>query len=705
MKQIHPGVWKLTLGTPEKLTPVGQRHVEPAAGRLAKLPAAKDCPLPLDTIRGRRTSRGYLVSIPLADKEQIYGLGLQLLSFNQRGRKKTLRVNSDPRADLGDSHAPVPFYVTTAGYGILVDTSRYLTIYAGSATRRESAPLPAVPPLPSPTAATPAAADAAPLPENLYATPKPPDTAQVIIEIPVAEGVDIYVFAGRSLREAVQRYNLFSGGGCLPPRWGLGVWYRCRGDFTAGQATALAQALRNDRVPCDVFGLEPGWQTHAYPCTFVWGDRFPNPRQFLRAMADLRCRVNLWTHAFVDPASPIYRKMLRYAGDFQVWKGLVPDLTIPAARKLMSDFYERKHVNLGASGYKLDECDNSDYIFPPWSYPEISRFPSGHDGEQMHSMMGMSYQETVHSIFRKRDQRTYGQVRSAHALAAPYPYALYSDLYDHRDFIRGVANAGFSGLLWSPEVRHADSEADLIRRLQSVALSPQALINAWYIKHPPWKQWRTEDNNADRWLPNSEALTAACRAILQLRMQLIPYLHAAFFRYYEEGLPPFRPLVMDYPGDANTWNVDNQWMAGDRLLVAPLTADMKNREIYLPVGQWCDYWTGAALDGRRTIRAAPPLSQIPLFVKYGSLLPLAQPTNHTDDPASLQLTLRIYGHGNLPVTLVEEDSKTFAFEQGLFNRVTIEWTQKFRIGRTKRVGNAPCPRYSVIGIQVMRPTA
>ena len=88
-------------------------------------------------------------------------------------------------------------------------------------------------------------------------------------------------------------------------------------------------------------------------------------------------------------------------------------------------------------------------------------------------------------------------MRSSGALAAPYPYVLYSDLYDHQEFIHGVAKMGFSGLLWTPELRDAKSPEDLVRRLQCVALSPLALINAWYIKNPPWKQVDREANNAD----------------------------------------------------------------------------------------------------------------------------------------------------------------------------------------------------------------
>ena len=103
--------------------------------------------------------------------------------------------------------------------------------------------------------------------------------------------------------------------------------------------------------------------------------------------------------------------------------------------------------------------------------------------------------------FKKRDQPTYQLVRSSGALAAPYPSALYSDLYNHRDFVRALVNSGFSGLLWCPEVRDAASEEDLIRRMETAAFSPLMMVNAWYIKNPPWKQLNREKNNADELMP------------------------------------------------------------------------------------------------------------------------------------------------------------------------------------------------------------
>ena len=126
--EVLPGVWRFTFAETEKITPVKTRHYPPALEGLAMLPRVVDCPL---TVTAGVSERGVLVHAPLANGEMIYGLGLQFQSFQQRGLKKKLRVNADPAMDTGDSHAPVPFYVTTRGYGVLIDTARYATFYLG----------------------------------------------------------------------------------------------------------------------------------------------------------------------------------------------------------------------------------------------------------------------------------------------------------------------------------------------------------------------------------------------------------------------------------------------------------------------------------------------------------------------------------------------------------------------------------------------
>jgi len=690
MEQVGPGVWKISLGAPEAATPVRVRGRAAAVERMAALPAA-ECPFAAADFLTEKTARGFVVAMPLAKGEQLYGLGLQLKSVHQRGKKKTLRVNSDPTADLGDSHAPVPFFVSTAGYGVLVDTARYATFYMGAAGVR-SGPLCRHPEW---TSGERAVTDAAVSAEELYASQQHQRPVDVVVEVPAASGVDVYVFAGPTMRDAIARYNLFSGGGCVPPRWGLGVWYRPHGGLGQAEAEALATALHADAMPCDVYGLEPGWLSAAYSSTWMWSEKFPDPGGFVRRMAAIGMKVNLWIHLFTHVNNPLYEKLEPLSGSVGVWNGLVPDLTLPATRAMVAEHFERTHVCHGASGYKIDECDNSDFIPSAWSFGEFGQFPSGLDGEQFHSLFGMMCQETVESIFRRRDERTYGQVRNSHALAANYPFVLYSDLYGHRDFIRGVVNAGFSGLLWSPEVRDAASAEDLIRRLQSVVLSPQALINAWYIKNPPWKQWVTEENNAGRFLPDAEALTAACRAILELRMSLVPVLYAAFYRYFLEGVPPFRAPVVDWPAEAALYTIEDQWMIGDRLMAAPVVAGQAERDVVLPPGAWRDFWSGLPFAGGQVVHVSVPLEQTPLFVRDNCLLPLAKPTQNTTDAASFDVDVQVFGDGGLGVTLFEDDGQTYGYERGEFARVELTWDAVDRVGKVQRTGRDDFPAYRV----------
>jgi alpha-D-xyloside xylohydrolase len=433
---VLPGIWKTRLGAPEAYTPTRIRAVEPAKEALDNLPAVSAPPV-VD-VRGALTARGCTLKLPLREDELMYGFGLQLLSFQQRGKKRIIRVNADPKGDSGDSHAPVPFYVTNRGYGILVDTLRTAEFYCGEA-------------YPKPSQPTTVRRELVNTPVDTHARSLG-NASTLLVEVPRASGVEVYLFAGPSMLEAVKRYNLFSGGGVVPPEWGLGFWYRAEmhGDHT--ELLALAREFRERKIPCDVIGLEPGWQTHAYSCSFAWDStRFPEPKQFISEMAKEDYKVNLWEHAFTHPSSPIFNALVPYAGDFAVWEGLVPDFAGEQGQRIFGDYHGKELIDLGVSGFKLDECDNSDYT-NGWSFPNMSRFPSGLDGEQMHAIFGLKYQLTIWQQFQKRKMPTYNLVRSSGALAAPYPFVLYSDLYDHRQFVRGVVNCGFSGLLWCPEV-------------------------------------------------------------------------------------------------------------------------------------------------------------------------------------------------------------------------------------------------------------
>ena len=546
---------KLTFGTPEACTPT--RYCKDL--RLEET----DVSYPVHRIEFRLTSGGCLLKLPFDPGEHIYGLGLQLRAFDLSGRKFTLRPNADPITPTGDSHAPVPFFVSTAGYGVYVDTARHAEFYFGANTAlRKRTPTGEVKEVATSTS-------------ELYSS-EVTEEACITVRIPAAKGVDIYIFEGNTVTDVVAKYNMFSGGGCDVPAWALSAVYRCYGKYDQEEVAQMARYLKENGFSVGTVGLEPGWQSHAYPCTFCWNpEKFPEPQKLIRELLDMGFRISLWEHMFTHPASPIYEKLFPYSADHEVWKGLVPDFSIPEARAVFAD-HHKNLVESGIDAFKLDECDGSD-VTGSWSYPNFTEFPGGMDGEQYHSMAGVLYMQAILEALDGRP--TLSQVRNAGALSAPYPFVLYSDLYDSRDFIRGCAVSGFSGILWAPEVRDTVSRTkeEFLRRLQNNVFSVQCMINSWYCKDAPWIELGCAEE-VKYWL--------------NVRESLVPMLKEAFERYSRTGVPPVRALVSDYSDDENTYAIADQYLFCEKLLVAPIEVGKKGRKLYLPRGSWVDFFTG-----------------------------------------------------------------------------------------------------------------
>lgn len=577
------------------------------------------------------------------------------------GRKRRIRVNSDPPADTGESHAPAPFYISSAGYGLFADTFRYADFFMGTNSEKgRSAEKTEVNQVHKEFSES-----------ALYALKRAGEKRTIIVDIPGVSGISLYFFAGQ-LKEVVQRYNLFSGGGPLVPMWGLGVWYRTYGGSNQDKVLEMAKEFRNEHIPVDVFGLEPGWHSHSYSCTYEWSYLFPEPETMIEALKSQDYKINLWEHAFVYPAAPIYQDLLSYSGDFEVWNGLVPDFAHEKAVEIFSDYHEKELVDKGIMGFKLDECDNSDYNPSNWSFPEISSFPSGMDGEQMHNGIGLLYQNLLDNIYRKKNIRTFSQVRASGALAAPLPFVLYSDLYNHRDFIRGVATSGFSGMLWSPEVRSCENGADFLRRVQTVIFSAQALLNCWRIPNPPWKQVDVEKNLRNEFMPEEAYYTQEIRRLLQLRMSLLPYLYSAFMEYHLYGTPPVRAVVLDYPKDKRAAVIDDQYMFGESMMICPLTLeDGTSRNVWLPEGRWQNFFTGEIFEGGKEYQIRAKQEEIPVFVKDGALIPLAEPVEYVNSKTVFRISVKSFGEGEQCFVLYEDDFESLEAEKGAYNQVRI----------------------------------
>src|SRR5207247_141848 len=250
---VAPGVWKATVGTPDSLSLLDAAGGAPRRDALLRLPSV-DFPLPREEIRVSRRDRKVSLRFPLEPSEELYGLGLNFKAVGQRGTVKQLHVDHYGGSDNGRTHAPVPFYVSSPGHGVLIE-------------------------------------------------------------------VDEFVARG---------------------------------------------------YPLDVIGLEPGWQSAAYPGTFVWDTtRFPDAPEFMRQMQRRGVAVNLWINPYVSPRAPFYEKLRPLSGSHTVWTGLVPDFTLAETRAVVLDLFRREHLDLGVSGYKIDEVDGYDR----WLWPDDAELP------------------------------------------------------------------------------------------------------------------------------------------------------------------------------------------------------------------------------------------------------------------------------------------------------------------------------------------
>jgi alpha-D-xyloside xylohydrolase len=654
------GIWLATVGQMTHEVRYTDLAAEPprwpALAALAEVPF----PWPEDAVHAALTpDHKVVVRLPLASGERVYGLGLQLDGLLRSGQ--VLALNMDHWGTGGGrTHAPVPFYVSSRGYGVFLNTARFTKIYCGVGNRLDS------PANPEPVDRNPPADE--PQPGPWLALP-PGDAVEAQVN---AAGLEVVVIGGISMLDVVCRYNLYCGGGSLPPLWGLGFWHRVHAESDAEQTVREVADFAARGFPLDVIGLEPGWMSKSYPCTYEWQrKRFPDPTALTRELLAQGVRLNLWINPYLSPASRVHPDMLPWAGSHLVWLGLVPDYTLETPRRVLAELFSREHLDVGISGYKIDEVDGYDC----WLWPDHATFPSGTPGETMRQTYGLLLQRLLYQdLFRAADRRTYGNVRASNGAASAYPFVIYSDAYDHREYLTGLSAASLCGVLWTPEARSAGSDREWLNRMQTVCFSPLAMLNAWASGEKPWSYASVAD---------------AVRAVIELRLRLLPYLYSAFAAYCFHGVPPVRAMVLEsaaggserqFAGrvddQANPYGLDvrvettDQFMFGPSILVAPFYGSQATaRQVELPAGVWYDFYSGARAGAAETIQvdARELGDRTPLFVRGGSLVPmLAAPVANTRAAYGADLEVRVYGGREGAFDLYEDDGTTFAYQRGAF---------------------------------------
>ena len=642
------GVYKAKIGENIK-TLLDYTDSSPKLDAINRLDDTRDDQFLLpNEIKACRVNNKLVISVPYTETEKIFGFGLQYKTLNQAGKVLRLKTDHYSGQDDGRTHAPCPVYFSSEGYGVFFNTAAPVTVYVGTAGQKGKK------------------SELAAKDRNTDKDWKDLPVAEYIEASLDADSLEVIVFKGKNPLDCVSRYNLYCGGGFLPPKWGLGFWYRFASLTNQSDVIKETDEFAKHDIHIDVVGLEPGWQSKSYPCTYEWSpDRFPDPKKLCSDLKKRGTRVNLWANPYISPLSKLYEPMYEYSASHTVWNGIIPDYTMPQARKILTEQHKTEHLDAGVSGYKIDEVDGYDM----WLWADHAEFPSGTDAESMRQLYGVLMQKMTVEMYKENNTRTYGLVRASNSSGSAYPYVIYNDRYAFDEYMTGLVSSGFSGVSWTPEIRHGDNASDWLRRFQLALFSPMLQLNSWASGAKPWSNAEVAQDLAD---------------IIKFRRQLLPYLYNAYAKYYFDGIPPFRAVTLDYPqldcaekykeavldDTANPYmrravsEITDELLIGDCLLAAFIRPNETGRIVILPEGNWYDFYTKEFVGSNTAIHYKAVNREIPLFVKEGGMVALAA--------GGGTLTVRCYGEKGKCV-IYDDDGESYDYRQGAYNEILLEF--------------------------------
>ena len=489
---------------------------------------------------------------------------------------------------------------------------------------------------------------------------------------PHAQKLDYVVFYGPSADEVISAYRNLSGNAPMFPRWAFGFW-QCRERYTS--ASHLVETLKEFRrrgLPMDV--IVQDWQ---YWGNKGWGvpdfdeTNYPNPSGFISEIHDMNARlmVSIWSNPDRNSRlGQIYLANNRFVG-LTNWL----DYFNPATG---DDYWNTLNDNMFSKGVDA------------WWMDAVEPENDALAGEQTYLGPGYFYRLTYPLMVSKsvyegqrsvsKEKRVCILTRSAFSGQQRYGVINWSgDIGGSwegykRQIVAGL-NFVMTGLpYWTTDIggffRAGDSQYTdkkyhelLLRWYQWGAFSPIFRIHGYMSETEPWKYGDEVEMNM--------------RKMLNLRYRLLPYIYSQAWQVSSEGSTMIRPLVMDFREDARAIVEPYQYMFGISILVAPvIAAGIETMEVYLPeVTVWYDFWTGREYVGGQSVAADVPLDRLPLFVKAGSILPMGDFLQYSDEKPADVIELRIYKGADGNFCLYEDEGDNYDYERGAYATIEFSW--------------------------------
>ncbi len=534
-------------------------------------------------------SKRFSATFNLHPGEKIFGFGEQYTEFNKRGQKVMLFTDDARGSQNEKSHKPVPFFLSNRGYGMFIHTSTPVTCDVG----------------------------------KYY--------SGVHSMFVGDDDLDLFVFLGQP-KDILSEYTTLTGKPGMPPLWSFGFWMSRITYYSEDEGRDVAGKLRKYCIPADVIHFDSGWFETDIHCDYEFAtSRFKDPEKMI---ADLRkdgFRVSVWQLPYFVPRNKLFAEIVEKGLFIRDGKGNLPyeDAILDFTNPETIQWFREKLASLlkmGVSAIKADFGEGA---------PVHGIYHNGRSGFYEHNLYTTRYNKAVADITKEITGEHIIWARSGWAGSQRYPVHWGGDACTSDSGMAGVLRGGLSiGLsgfsFWSHDAGGF------------VAQTPESLYRRWMAFGVLSSHTRSHGQPPKEPWSYSEAFINDFRDALNMRYQLMPYIYTQAKDSSENGWPMMRALFVEYPDDPGAWTVDDQYLFGADMLVAPLFEEVTSRDVYLPgKHKWIDYQTRKVYHpGWNHIKTG----KIPviILVRNGAVIPHMQLAQSTADMDWSDIELKAY---------------------------------------------------------------
>lgn len=540
--------------------------------------------------RGSDNARRINPVFTLTADEMIFGCGESATGLNKAGQKVNLFVTDPQGPETDQMYKPIPFFMSNRGYGMFMHTSAPVTCDFGA-------------------------------------------TYIGLNKMFMGdENLDLFVFFGEP-KDILDEYTDLVGKPGMPPLWSFGTWMSRITYFSEKEGYDVAANIRKNKYPCDVIHFDTGWFDVDWQCDYKFSEnRFQNPQQMLKDLRSQGFHVCLWQLPYFTPKNRYFSELIEKDMYVKNGNGELPyeDVVLDFSNPETVKWYQDKLaglLNIGVSAIKVDFGEAA---------PLNGIYASGKSGWYEHNLYPVRYDMAVSEITKKLHNENIMWVRAAWAGSQRYPLHWGGDAATTNTGLLGTLRAGLSfGLsgfsFWSHDMGGfvKSTPEDLYCRW-----IPFGFLTSHTRAHgaPP----------TEPWLYDSKRVQDVFRKSAEMKYRLMPYVYAQAKECTEKGLPMLRALFVEFPDDPGAWKVDDEYLFGSQILVAPLLeSGMTGRTVYLPEGKWIDYQTEKVYEGGWHRIEAGSLPII-MLVRDGSVLPHLKLAQSTAEMDWSKMSLKVY---------------------------------------------------------------